>query len=243
MTRNTKHYAYVFTVNNWTDDDIACIMSMEEDPSVTYYIVGFEVGEQGTPHLQGYVHFSSKIYFNSMSKKIPRARIDPAKGTPQQNYDYCSKDGDFYQYGQLPCQGRANKQLIESVMKDPYSNFHLYNQYRKAYRELQYREKKQHERRIYLLDYAERFHIMDECTSCIYIPTDKYDLYTDEQVVILEYDATCRDEVVRWVHGHPPSIRRGFELIKFDPEIIFLLYSSAHEYAHLRKIYYKLISD
>jgi hypothetical protein len=41
---------------------------------------------------------------------LPQSHIERAKGTPQQNRAYCSKDGDFDEYGTLPSdsQGKRN---------------------------------------------------------------------------------------------------------------------------------------
>lgn len=234
---------WVFTINNWTDYDEAGIILLMDHTQFQYTVFGYEVGEQGTPHIQGYVYFKEAITRRTLSSYLQRARLKPAKGTAEQNFDYCSKDSDYCEIGTKPEQGKAGKELIDKIMQNPYDNFHLYNQYRKAYKELQLTQRKDHERRIYIIDYITRFEVMDQCRDCLYIPGEKYDLYNGEQVVILEYDCTIRDEVVRWKHNHPPTIKRGYELIKFDPEIIYILYSSAHEYATLRKLYYKLISD
>lgn len=239
----SRTHSYCFTINNYTDDDVAQVMSLWEEHGCDYYVIGFEVGEKGTPHIQGYVHFPNALTRSSLSKKISRANIRKAKGNAEQNYKYCTKDGDYYVEGAMPEQGKAGKDLIDNIMQNPYENFHLYNQYRKSYRELQLSQKKNHERRLMTLAYIERFPLMDECKDCLYIPGDKYDLYNGEQVVILEYDCSIRDEVVRWIHGHPPTIKRGYELIKFDPEIIYILYSTPHEHVTLLKQYYKLISN
>ena len=59
-----------------------------------YMVVGVEVGENGTPHLQGYVRLNNKIRFNALKKLIgQRAHIEQAKGSELENDDYCRKDG------------------------------------------------------------------------------------------------------------------------------------------------------
>jgi len=120
-----RHHAYCFTINNYTDYDLGDVLQTSEE--AVYLIIGFEVGKKGTPHLQGYVNFRSARTFSSIRKKLPRARLSVAKGTPKQNYDYCSKDGDFWESGKLPQSGVAQREYIEHIMQNTYENFQVYN--------------------------------------------------------------------------------------------------------------------
>jgi len=70
--------------------------------SLAYYIFGREVGESGTPHLQCYVALLKKKKFSALKKLFPNGHLTVCRGTPQQNYDYCSKDGNFVTWGVLP---------------------------------------------------------------------------------------------------------------------------------------------
>jgi len=74
-------------------------LSMED---CEYLVVGKEVGESGTPHLQGYVCLKSKKAFTWLKKRLPEAHLEVMKGSPQQAAVYCKKDGDFEEYGTLP---------------------------------------------------------------------------------------------------------------------------------------------
>lgn len=81
--------------------------AMDYLPHLTYACVGKEVGEEGTPHLQGYLEFSSLKTRNWISKKIPRAYIEVAYGSPQENRTYCSKSGQIIlEVGQIKQQGK-----------------------------------------------------------------------------------------------------------------------------------------
>ena len=55
------------------------------------YIVGHEIGEQKTEHLQGYVEFQQRVYLQKLKQINPRAHWEIAKGNRAQNIDYCSK--------------------------------------------------------------------------------------------------------------------------------------------------------
>jgi hypothetical protein len=84
----SKARSFVFTINNYTEDDVvAC------DTVVCKYICyGQEVGECGTPHLQGYISFATPRTLSSVSKKLKRAHLDVARGTVEDNVKYCSKE-------------------------------------------------------------------------------------------------------------------------------------------------------
>lgn len=93
----SKFYSYCFTINNPTDDDQAAVIKLSPttDTSVRYILVAKETGEEGTPHLQGYIYFHSKRSFAAIKKALSRAHIEPCKGSPEQNIAYCKKDGDI----------------------------------------------------------------------------------------------------------------------------------------------------
>lgn len=81
---------WCFTVNNYTDDDIAQMHKGFDN--VSRFIVGTEIGTSGTPHLQGYVEFKNPHTFESVQSILPRSHIEPARGNRKQNITYCSKE-------------------------------------------------------------------------------------------------------------------------------------------------------
>jgi len=89
---------YVFTLNNYTNTEIQEIHSYLSDNS-SKWIFGKEVGENGTPHLQGYMEFKSPKKWRILSENgFSRCWSKSARGNLRQNYDYTSKDGE-YEYG------------------------------------------------------------------------------------------------------------------------------------------------
>ena len=68
-------------------------------PLCKYLVFGREVGESGTPHLQGY----AQLIVRTAVSKLPKFpwHTEAAKGTPEQASQYCKKDGDFKEFGEL----------------------------------------------------------------------------------------------------------------------------------------------
>jgi len=82
---------WCFTLNNYTIDDISSVSSIIEG-NCRFGIVGVEVGESGTPHLQGYLEFKSKRRPMSIFYYTRDIHWEIARGTKEQNIAYCSKD-------------------------------------------------------------------------------------------------------------------------------------------------------
>ena len=84
-----------FTWNNYPAD--ACGSKGPLVPllnSLGKYIIGKEVGESGTPHLQGYIEFNKKV--RALSVGLPVGiHWEKSKGNRTSNIAYCSKDGDY----------------------------------------------------------------------------------------------------------------------------------------------------
>ena len=90
---------WCFTLNNYTSEHIELISSIV--PALCdKYIVGKEIGESGTPHLQGFVCFKTKI--RPLSKiNIPEIHWEKAKGNDA-SQNYCGKDGDVILFKGIP---------------------------------------------------------------------------------------------------------------------------------------------
>jgi len=55
-------------------------------------ICQLEVGESGTPHLQGYVEMKSPCRLTAMKKLIPQAHLEVSRGSKEQAIMYCLKE-------------------------------------------------------------------------------------------------------------------------------------------------------
>jgi len=112
----TRLRRFCFTWNNYPASAIEDIKSWLARNNARYAIVGKEVGESGTPHLQGYVMLTGQIRFTSIKKDFPAWHVEKAKGTSTQNKAYCSKDNNFLEVGECPeDSGTATKNLWRTI--------------------------------------------------------------------------------------------------------------------------------
>jgi len=86
------------TLNNYTEEQRVALLATE----CTYVIMGEEVGEQGTPHLQGFLRFKTEKSLKQMKKISPGAHWENQKGTSEEASTYCKKEGHFVEVGTLP---------------------------------------------------------------------------------------------------------------------------------------------
>lgn len=85
---------WCFTLNNYSEkevNDIKDWLTVHAD----YHIVSYEVGDEGTPHLQGYFRLKNTAVSSALHKKpgFKRSSLFICKGTEEQNIVYCSKGG------------------------------------------------------------------------------------------------------------------------------------------------------
>ena len=81
---------WTFTINNPGPGDAPGW----EPATMDYMVYQFERGnETGTEHIQGYVRFKNRRKFSVVQQWLPHgAHIEKARGSEQQNKDYCTKE-------------------------------------------------------------------------------------------------------------------------------------------------------
>ena len=113
MAQDGKCRNWVFTLNNYTEEEEASLLILPS--GVKYLIVGKEMVQ--TPHLQGYVVFTSQVRLFTCKKLLPRAHWEQRKGSHEQARDYCKKEGNWWERGAAPAsqaeKGEKGKQSIQ----------------------------------------------------------------------------------------------------------------------------------
>ena len=104
---------WCFTINNYTEEDRDGLRSLK----CVYIVYGYERGDNGTPHSQGYVHFQDNKTLSAVSKIMPRAHLEPRKGSVDQAVEYCKKEGDFEERGEKPKSPKRKRRNGEETLE------------------------------------------------------------------------------------------------------------------------------
>lgn len=94
----SRSRAWCFTINNWTDADFDQMQALK----YKYLLMGRELGANGTPHLQGYIYYENQRTLAQVKQHHATAHWEAAQGSVDQNWAYCTKDGDFSEFGTKP---------------------------------------------------------------------------------------------------------------------------------------------
>lgn len=137
ITTVSRCRGWCITINNFTEDDVLNCMAVEEQSQ--YWVFGNEVGESGTPHIQGYVYFNNAKTFDQVRMLFDnRAHIEQQskKSSFSRASNYCKKgeqskaewneehengpnfglNADWYEGGQLPAdQATKGKRGLEAI--------------------------------------------------------------------------------------------------------------------------------
>lgn len=88
---------WCFTKNNYTVEDETTLRALS-DTTIKYLVVGKEIGEQGTPHLQGFLQLNDRKRRSQVKNILGECHLTVARFT-QNSITYCKKDGDFFEVG------------------------------------------------------------------------------------------------------------------------------------------------
>lgn len=112
---------WCFTINNPDADYAETLIG-----SIPHKYIVFqeERGAQGTTHVQGYVYFANAKQVQAVSRMGPfrHAHLEIARGTAEQNRDYCTKEDTRvngpWEDGTIPMQGKSNaaRELVSAIV-------------------------------------------------------------------------------------------------------------------------------
>lgn len=107
---------WCFTLNSYTEKEIEDFKVLD----CLYLVLGYEIAPTtGMKHIQGFVTFKKDKRLSGVKKINERAHWEKAKGTSLQASDYCKKDGDFYESGTPPKQGkRTDLEEVSKLLKE-----------------------------------------------------------------------------------------------------------------------------
>lgn len=114
----SRHRAFCFTCPNYTDEEIGVLSALE--PKLKYLVYGKEVAASGLRHLQGYIVFATARSELSV-RALLRGHWELARGSAAENRVYCTKDGDFYEFGNPPLtaleKGESEKERWSEILR------------------------------------------------------------------------------------------------------------------------------
>lgn len=97
---------FCWTWNNYPENHHQILLEFSE--RCVYVVYGREVGDSGTPHLQGYAELKKQTRFSTIKKLLPKIWIGSRRGTQEQAISYCKEDGDFTEIGEPRKQGERS---------------------------------------------------------------------------------------------------------------------------------------
>lgn len=123
MLKDKMSRSWLFTLNNYVPEEEDRIAKWFAEGKIRYLVYQPELGESGTPHLQGFVYFKTVQRMSALKKVLKRAHLEKCKGTAAQNIGYCTKSetksGPTVEFGTKPEQGSRSdvKRFVDSVLE------------------------------------------------------------------------------------------------------------------------------
>lgn len=214
MTRVNAN-SWTFTVNNWTPEDRFLFEHIE----CNYIIFGEEVGEKGTPHLQGYIKFRKAKRLSAMKKLHGKAHWEMARDD-EDAFNYCLKGSNIHIRDNRKKKGeRTDLENIYDMLADNASLTEIANQhpgsfirYHKGIERLQQLIQHDHENGEYTLEECCKYtglnplefdstcHVVQGLPNCgktqYALSHFKRPLLVSHIDTLLEYDRTYHDGIV-----------------------------------------------
>lgn len=130
---NQKKLRRIFlTWNNWQKDfetKEQAFNYFKELSHIKAFIIGFEIGEQGTHHIQGVFQFTQPKYFHVLREYFKNNHIEQIHDL-KSAIEYCKKDNDFLVFGEITKQGqRTDIEEFTHAIIDGYTDMELLTEF------------------------------------------------------------------------------------------------------------------
>lgn len=108
---------WTFTLNNYTEEEVLFYSNLINPTSAFAYIAfGKEVGEEGTPHLQGHLELRKKLRLRNLKELLTgREHLEVRKGSFERNEEYVSKEGDVSRFGERVSRGNGHRSDLDAL--------------------------------------------------------------------------------------------------------------------------------
>ncbi len=120
MPQSSPALDWCFTINNPLEKHWDRVWDMD----YKYLVFQLEMGEQGRPHLQGFVQFHEKQRLTALKKLVGRSvHWEKRRGTPYEAADYCKKeegrlDDSYYEDGTISAQPQVRVHEVATTIKE-----------------------------------------------------------------------------------------------------------------------------
>lgn len=81
-------------------------------------LLGFEISESGTRHIQGYVEFHGRKRLRQVRTLFPGCHMEPRRGRAEQAVSYCIKTGSWSLLGRLEIKKPGQRSDLEALKED-----------------------------------------------------------------------------------------------------------------------------
>lgn len=261
-----RYRAWIFTLNNYTPIEIDALEKMSV-ANVKRCNAGFEVGEKGTPHIQGFIRFKNAKTLSATKRHLgsKRYHLKPMRGTDFENWTYTSKDGKTaFSYGEPPIDGEEESvwATIVKMIDDGFTTNEIIRRFPEtAMRCITAVEK-------YRLD-VDRINAKWRDVETVYISgrtgigktrfvmekfgyhnvyraTDKknpFDMYAGQEVLVFEeFRSSFKiEDMLNWLDGYPIELpaRYANKMAKFTKVFLISNWSIYEQYENVQKMHPK----
>lgn len=102
MVNTTQSRFWCFTINSFGTDDVLKLRQLGRDSTLCTYLIFGREARFRTPHLQGYVELFVRSRLRGAKRLIgDRAHLESRISTGVLAAKYCTKEGDFEEFGRL----------------------------------------------------------------------------------------------------------------------------------------------